>query len=133
MDVVALAAAGIAEAVAPLGTALTEDQLELLWRSGPEPIFCFDGDGAGLRAASRALDLALPKLSPSRTLRVAVLPDGLDPDDVLRRDGAAALTPLLDQPDSLERLQLGVATPPDGAPRGPVCAVLCKLTRAAVA
>jgi len=95
MDVIAFERAGIA-AVAPLGTALTEDQLELLWRSGPEPIFCFDGDGAGLRAASRALDLALPKLSPSRTLRVAVLPEGLDPDDVFRRDGAAALMPLLD-------------------------------------
>ncbi|MBU6373564.1 MAG: DNA primase [Alphaproteobacteria bacterium] len=96
LDVIAFERAGI-PAVAPLGTALTEDQLDLLWRSGKTPVFCFDGDAAGLRAADRALDLALPKLAPTRTLAIAVLPEGLDPDDVFRRDGAAALAPLLAQ------------------------------------
>lgn len=96
MDVIAFERAGI-PAVAPLGTALTEDQLELLWRAGSTPVFCFDGDAAGLRAADRALDLALPKLAPSRTLAIAVLPEGLDPDDVYRRDGPEALAPLLAQ------------------------------------
>lgn len=96
MDVIAFERAGI-PAVAPLGTALTEDQLELLWRSGSTPVFCFDGDAAGLRAADRALDLALPKLAPTRTLSIAVLPEGLDPDDVFRKDGPEALAPLLAQ------------------------------------
>jgi DNA primase len=94
MDVIALERAGIA-AVAPLGTALTQSQLELLWRAGPEPILCFDGDGAGDRAAGRALDLALPDLSPERTVRIARLPKGNDPDDVYRSQGPQALAPLL--------------------------------------
>jgi len=94
LDVIAFERAGIA-AVAPCGTALTEDQLQLLWRAGPEPILCFDGDTAGLRAADRALDLALPHLGPGRTVKIAVLPQGEDPDDVFRRAGAEALAPLI--------------------------------------
>jgi len=94
MDVIALAQAGFRETVAPLGTALTEDQLALLWRMAPEPMLCFDGDAAGRKAASRAIDTALPHLKPGSSLRFAFLPDGLDPDDVIResgRDGLAAL------------------------------------------
>ncbi len=94
LDVIALERAGIA-AVAPLGTALTPEQLQLIWRAGAEPICCFDGDAAGRRAAERALDLALPQVGPQRTLRVAFLPQGQDPDDVFRSEGPAALAALL--------------------------------------
>jgi DNA primase len=96
-DVVAMHGAGIAHSIAPLGTALTEDQLQLLWRMGSEPILCFDGDKAGLRAAYRALDVALPFLTAEHTLRFAFLPDGQDPDDLVRSQGAAALHNVLAQ------------------------------------
>ncbi len=91
VDVIAMARAGFAEAVAPLGTALTENQLGLLWRTVPEPILCFDGDSAGLKAAYRALDLALPLLTPGHSLRFAFLPEGKDPDDLLRAEGPDAV------------------------------------------
>ena len=94
MDAIALAQAGI-DAVAPLGTALTEAQLLLLWRVAPEPLLCFDGDAAGQRAALRAALRALPGLEPGRSLRFATLPEGQDPDDVVRRGGAAAFEALL--------------------------------------
>lgn len=97
MDVIALDQAGIPEAVAPLGTALTEPQIEALWRVAPEPILCFDGDGAGQRAASRALDRTLPILKPGHSLRFLTLPDKLDPDELIRRDGTAAMRSLLDK------------------------------------
>ncbi len=89
MDVIALHQAGIENAVAPLGTALTENQLELLWKMTPQPVLCFDGDGAGIRAANRAADLALPFIKPERTVRFALLPDGKDPDDLVRHEGRA--------------------------------------------
>ena len=89
MDVIALYQAGLENAVAPLGTALTENQLDLLWRMSSEPILCFDGDGAGVRAANRAADLALPFLKPGRSVRFALLPDGKDPDDLVRHEGRA--------------------------------------------
>ncbi len=95
MDVVALAEAGIEEAVAPLGTALTETQVQLLWRLVPEPILCFDGDGAGRKAAHRAVDTALPHLKPGTSLSFAFLPDGLDPDDLVRQQGADAVEHVL--------------------------------------
>jgi DNA primase len=88
MDVIALVEAGFAGAVAPLGTALTEDQLALLWKVSPEPILCFDGDEAGLRAARRASLLALPQLEPGQSLRFVFLPKGEDPDSFLRSQGA---------------------------------------------
>ncbi len=94
MDVIALERAGFA-AVAPLGTALTEDQIALLWKAGPEPILCLDGDAAGQRAAARAIDRALPLLKPGRTLRFATLPQDADPDDLLTRDGPAAMAAVL--------------------------------------
>jgi DNA primase len=89
MDVIALSQVGVENAVAPLGTALTENQLELLWRMTPEPILCFDGDGAGIRAANRAADLALPSIKPGRSVRFALLPDGKDPDDLVKHEGRA--------------------------------------------
>ena len=75
MDVIALHAAGFETAVAPLGTALTEQQVELAWRVGGEPVLCFDGDDAGLRAAFRSVDTALAHLKPGRSLRFALLPE----------------------------------------------------------
>ena len=89
MDVIALAQAGVENAVAPLGTALTESQLQLLWKMAPVPVLCFDGDQAGMRAASRAVDLALPALKPGQSLRIALLPDGKDPDDLVKVEGRA--------------------------------------------
>lgn len=91
VDVIAMHRAGLAHAVAPLGTALTEDQLALLWKIAPEPILCFDGDSAGLKAAYRALDLALPLLKPGHSLKFALLPEGQDPDDLLKSDGPEAV------------------------------------------
>tara|TARA_R110002073_G_scaffold252362_3_gene414968 strand:- start:1446 stop:3263 length:1818 start_codon:yes stop_codon:yes gene_type:complete len=91
LDAIAFARAGLDYAVAPLGTALTEDQLALLWRAGSEPVLCFDGDSAGRRAAGTAADRALPLLEPGKSLRFIFLADGKDPDDLLREEGAAAL------------------------------------------
>ena len=101
MDTVALAAAGIEDAVAPLGTALTERQLELLWRLVETPVLCFDGDAAGQRAAMRAATRALPLLRPAHSLRIVRLPAGMDPDDVVKRDGPAAMERLLGDAASL--------------------------------
>ena len=101
MDVIALANAGIEDTVAPLGTALTENQLELLWRMVEAPILCFDGDAAGQRAAMRAIARALPMLRPSRSLAIVRLPAGLDPDDLIRQQGAKAMEQLLAQPATL--------------------------------
>ena len=95
VDVIAMTLAGHPETVAPLGTALTEEQLALLWRHADEPILCFDGDKAGQRAAFRALDLALPLLEPGRSLRIALLPGGQDPDDLLRSGGPGAIDQVL--------------------------------------
>lgn len=95
VDVIAMTLAGHPETVAPLGTALTEDQLGLLWRHADEPILCFDGDKAGQRAAFRALDIALPLLEPGRSLRIALLLGGQDPDDLLRSGGSGAIDQVL--------------------------------------
>ncbi len=101
MDVIALANAGIADAVAPLGTALTEMQLELLWRMVEVPVLCFDGDAAGQRAAMRAIARALPLLAPMRSLGIVRLPAGLDPDDLIKAQGKQAMERLLASPSSL--------------------------------
>lgn len=98
MDVIALVEAGFEAAVAPLGTAITETQLSLLWRMTPEPIVALDGDKAGLRAAYRLIDLALPALEAGRALRFALMPEGQDPDDLIRESGAGALRKLLQNP-----------------------------------
>lgn len=97
MDVIALQRAGFVGAVAPLGTALTERQIEELWRIAPEPILCFDGDTAGVRAAGRAVDRALPLLKPGLSLRFATLPEGEDPDTLVLRFGVPAMREVLDR------------------------------------
>jgi DNA primase len=96
VDVIAMVQAGYEASVAPLGTALTADQLMLLWRIGQEPMLCFDGDEAGRRAAYRAIDLALPLLKPGKSLKFASLPEGHDPDDVLRAGGREAINEVID-------------------------------------
>ncbi len=96
MDVIALVRAGFGHAVAPLGTALTSDQLQMLWRMAAEPVLAFDGDAAGLKAAHRAAHLALPALKPGYSLRFAFLPAGEDPDSLIARSGALAMAKLID-------------------------------------
>jgi DNA primase len=91
VDVIAMVGAGYPASVAPLGTALTENQLALLWKMADEPILCFDGDKAGQKAAWRAADLALPHLKPGKSLRFALLPEGQDPDDLARSGGRVAI------------------------------------------
>lgn len=95
MDVIALAQAGFDNVVAPLGTALTENQLELLWRMSGEPVLCFDGDKAGLKAAYRAADMVLPLVAPGHTARFALLPEGKDPDDLVKAEGPEAFRTVL--------------------------------------
>ncbi len=118
MDVIALWGAGVKRAVAPLGTALTEDQLGLLWRASDEPLLCFDGDKAGVGAAYRSIDRALPMLKPGKSLNFVFLPDGQDPDDLVRAGGAAAFEraleaaePLVDVLWDRERKERPVDTP----------------------
>src|SRR5215469_5966348 len=110
VDVIALVRAGFEAAVAPLGTALTEDQLHLLWRTAPEPILSFDGDEAGLRAAHRAARLALPHLKAGFSLRFAFLPGGEDPDSYIRSSGPAAMKKILDEAEPLARVLWRVET-----------------------
>ncbi len=95
IDVIAMVTAGFEATVAPLGTALTADQLALMWRLNDEPILCFDGDGAGRRAAYRAIDIALPLIKPGKSLKFASLPDGQDPDDLARSGGRDAIEDVL--------------------------------------
>jgi DNA primase len=95
VDVIAMVGAGFPAAVAPLGTALTADQLALLWKMADEPVLCFDGDGAGLRAAYRAVDLAMPHLAPGKSLKFALLPQGQDPDDLVRSGGREAIAEVI--------------------------------------
>lgn len=97
VDVIAMTMAGFAQTVAPLGTALTGDQVTLLWRMADEPILCFDGDAAGQRAAYRAIDTALPLLAPGKSIRFALLPEGQDPDDLFRAGGTEAIATVLQQ------------------------------------
>jgi DNA primase len=114
MDVIAAAQAGFAGAVAPLGTALTTEQMEELWRVSPSPVLCFDGDGAGLRAATRAMDLALPMLTPERSLKFATLPNGEDPDSLLRKGGAALFQGVLDAAQSPSDALYGMVSTASG-------------------
>jgi DNA primase len=118
MDVIGLDRAGIAEVVAPNGTALTERQLELMWRLDPSPILCLDGDSAGQEAAIRAATRALPLLGPERTLAFVALPQGQDPDDLVNSGGRDAVEALLQAPEPLvdrlwrhERDSTALATP----------------------
>ncbi len=110
MDVIALHRAGFTTAVAPLGTALTEAQIEELWRMAPEPVLCFDGDSAGQRAASRALARALPILKPGMSLRFAILPPSEDPDSLILHHGAQAMRDLLDRAQPLAEVLWRIET-----------------------
>ena len=101
MDVIAIQKSGTAAAVAPLGTALTEEQIALLWKLHDEPVLCFDGDAAGQRAQMRALERILPVLEPGKSARLALLPDGKDPDDVLRDAGQDGFVKVLSLSRSL--------------------------------
>ena len=104
MDVIALAQAGFGGAVAPLGTSITEGQLQMMWRISDEPIIAMDGDTAGLRAAMRVIDLALPLLEAGKSLRFALMPEGQDPDDLIRARGASAVQKVLDGAMPMVRL-----------------------------
>lgn len=104
MDVIALVGAGFEGAVAPLGTAITEDQLRLMWRLHDEPIIALDGDAAGLRAGLRLADLALPLIAAGQSLRFAILPGGQDPDDLIKSGGTAAMRMVLDRAVPMARL-----------------------------
>lgn len=104
MDVIALVEAGFAATVAPLGTAVTEEQLALMWRIHDEPVIALDGDAAGIRAALRVVDLALPLLVAGKGLRFAVLPQGQDPDDLIRSQGAPAMRAVLEAAQPMVRL-----------------------------
>lgn len=101
VDVIAMVEAGFEGAVAPLGTALTEDQLGLLWRMADEPTLLFDGDKAGRRAAFRAIDIALPHLKPGKSLTFGALPEGQDPDDLIRASGREAMDAVLERTEPL--------------------------------
>ncbi len=102
MDVIALSQAGLREAVAPLGTALTESHLRALWKLAPEPVLCFDGDPAGLRAAGRAAERALPLLEPAKSLRFVTLPPGEDPDSLVSVQGTQAMEELIGRATALD-------------------------------
>jgi DNA primase len=104
VDVIAMVGVGFAGAVAPLGTALTENQLQLLWKMADEPILCFDGDKAGQKAAWRAAEMALPHLKPGKSLKFALLPEGQDPDDLARSGGRAAIEEVIGAAGSLSDL-----------------------------
>ena len=132
MDVIGLARAGIDHAVAPLGTAITEEQIRLLWRLAPEPIMCLDGDQAGLRAAYRAIDRALPLLTAGFSLRFAMLPAGKDPDDLVAEGGAEAVQNVIGRALSMIDLlwEREVETTPWDTPER--AAALKKRLRAAV-
>ncbi len=104
VDVIAMVTAGYPAAVAPLGTALTEEQLGLIWKMADEPILCFDGDKAGRRAAYRALDMALPRLAPGKSVQFALLPEGQDPDDLYRSGGREAVAEVLGGARSLAEM-----------------------------
>ena len=108
MDVIALHQGGFGGAVAPLGTALTAEQMAELWRVSAEPVLCFDGDAAGARAAAKAAEVALPLLSPEKSLRFATLPAGEDPDTLLRRSGPRAMQAVLDAAQPLSEALFGL-------------------------
>jgi DNA primase len=110
LDVITAAMAGFEGAVAPMGTAMTEDHLQILWRMSDTPILCFDGDAAGLRAAERAAGLVLPLLLPGKTVKIATLPEGLDPDDLIRQQGRAAFQTVLDRATSLSDMVWSLET-----------------------
>lgn len=110
MDVVALAQFGLRYAVATLGTATTEDHLALMFRSTKEIVFCFDGDKAGRRAATRALERAMAEMRDGRSMRFLFLPEGEDPDSLIRKEGQAAFEQRLKTATPLSQYLIDVLT-----------------------
>jgi DNA primase len=110
LDVITAVMAGFEGAVAPLGTALTEEHLEALWRMSESPVLCFDGDAAGLRAAERAAGLVLPRLRPGQTVRIATLPEGLDPDEIILKQGRDAFAAVIERATPLSEAIWGIET-----------------------
>jgi len=110
LDVISSVMAGFEGAVAPMGTAMTEDHLTLLWRMSDTPILCFDGDAAGLRAAERAANLVMPLLQPGKTVKIATLPEGLDPDDLIKQQGRNAFADVIDRARSLSDMVWSMET-----------------------
>jgi DNA primase len=104
LDVITAVSAGFEGTVAPLGTALTEEHLQLLWRMSDSPILCFDGDNAGLKAAERAAELVMPQLKPGQTVRIATLPEGLDPDDIILKQGREAFAAVIERARPLSEM-----------------------------
>ncbi|RUT35017.1 DNA primase [Arsenicitalea aurantiaca] len=110
LDVIAAVMAGFEGSVAPLGTALTEDHINLLWRMSPVPVLCFDGDSAGLRAAERTVDIVLPLLQPGQTVKIATLPAGQDPDDLIRAQGRDAFGAVIERAQTLSEMVWAMET-----------------------
>src|SRR5690606_1451915 len=110
LDVIAAVSAGFEGTVAPLGTALTEEHLQLLWRMADVPVLCFDGDKAGLKAAERAIDIVLPHLKPGRSVKIATLPEGQDPDDLIKAQGRQAFADVIDTARSLSDMVWSLET-----------------------
>jgi DNA primase len=110
LDVIASVMAGFEGAVAPMGTALTEEHVQQLWRMADTPVLCFDGDAAGLRAAERAAGLVLPLLQPGKTVKIATLPEGVDPDDLIREQGRGAFADVIDRARSLSDMVWSMET-----------------------
>jgi len=101
MDVIAVTSSQKAAALAPLGTALTQEQISLVWKLHEEPVLCFDGDKAGQNAADKAIERILPLLEPGKTARIASLPEGQDPDDIIRHQGGDGLMRIISTSASL--------------------------------
>jgi DNA primase len=110
LDVIAAVTAGFEGTVAPMGTALTEEHLQLLWRMSEAPILCFDGDSAGQRAAGRVTELVLPHLQPGRTVKIATLPEGQDPDDLIKAEGRGAFADVIERARSLSDVIWSIET-----------------------
>lgn len=110
LDVIAAVSAGFEGTVAPLGTALTEEHLQLLWRMAEVPVLCFDGDKAGLKAAERAINIVLPHLKPGRSVRIATLPEGMDPDDLIKNQGRQAFADVIEKARSLSDMVWSLET-----------------------
>ena len=119
LDVIAAVTAGFEGTVAPMGTALTEEHLQLLWRMSEQPVLCFDGDAAGQRAAARATDLVLPHLQPGRTVKIATLPEGQDPDDLIKAHGRGAFADVIDRARSLSAVIWSIETEGGMVPETP--------------
>ncbi len=110
LDVITAVMAGFEGTVAPLGTALTEEHMQLLWRMSDSPVLCFDGDAAGLKAAERATDLVLPQLKPGQTVRIATLPSGLDPDEIILQQGRDAFAAVIEKATALSEMIWSIET-----------------------